>query len=321
MITVHLSDNNCYRREHFSQIEKCHITTKNLFNKKDLIEALKIEDIKDWSLHYAKDQDALNKIKLEDISVHKACTYTTGKALGNAPSDLNIISCLKDTSMHKSGSIKEFAICTENLFKNLQTDVYVKSNFPTFYHNEVYNPSMDPNALQTMTTLYKRFDTLTPKFVTQEIRTLSSCLSEKMFNLVDPYLIQQIFDLSFVNEIFAGLALLPHILQYMGFSDFWSMIFPFFLQIKGAVQFFVRELKMNLVVVKTEIPRYISNISFVVKHKWPLLTGTVVLTCLMYQPITQFIQPMINSTYGIFFKELSCYEKFVKEMKCTFKLK
>ena len=243
------------------------------------------------------------------------------KILSKTPSDLTSVSCLKETSIDKAESIKDFAISTEDLFRNLQSEVYVKTNFPSFCGSEVYTPSIDPNAVKTISILYKRFYTLPPNDISYEIRKITTHLSENLVNSVNPSLIQEIHDLSSVNEIFVGLIFMPHILLYIGFSQFWSYLFPFFLQIKGNVQFFIIELKNKLFLAHNKIPRYLSHITFVVKYKWPLITGAALSSFLLYQskPIFTFLEPVFNSTYKILFKELSWYEKILKDIKLKLK--
>jgi len=302
--------------KNFLLTKKCDLSTINSPNEDHVKNMLQTDDV-NWSLHYAKYQDVLNEIKLEDISFQKACAYTNSKAFSKMSSNLSSISCLNEDSIGKSTVVtQKFAIRTEKLFKGLKSDVFVENNFQGFYCTDVYTPATNPNSKELILSLYKGFDQLPYEDVSQKICTIVTQLSKKLVDFVDPCLIKQIDDLSSVNEILVGLALLPHLLLYMGYIPFWSLIFPFFLKLQGNVQFFTGLLKATFFSVKIKIPLYFSTLAGIVEYKWSLLGGTALVAALMQLPIIKFIQPMVNSVvYKIFFKELPWYQKFVQGVK------
>jgi len=302
--------------KNFLLTKKCALSTINSPNEEYVKTIVRTADV-NWSLHYAKYQDVLNEIKVEDISLEKACGYTNSKAFAYKFSNLSSISCLKEDSIGKSNVFtQEFAIHTETLFKGLKSHVFVKNNYQGFYHTDVYTPTMSPNSKDLISRLYKSFEQLPYEDVSQKICTIVTQFSKKLVDFVDPCLIKQIDDLSSVNEILVGLALLPHLLLYMGFIPFWSLIFPFFLKLQGNVQFFTALLKAEFYSVKKKVPLYLNTLACIVEYKWPLLAGTALVAALMQLPIIKFIQPMVNSVvYKIFFKELPWYKQFVQAVK------
>ena len=279
-------------------------------NRTNLLEMVPFKDDKDWVLHYRNYKDVLDQIKPKDISVEDSIQYINYKIMIKKHADLTCASCLKDKSMAKAEAIKKFSITTEDFINSLQGKSYVQTNRPSLYHEMVYAPTRDQGAGEILS-LYERFTTFAQNEILSEITKIVIHLSENMVNATCS-LMQQIHNLAHVNEILVGLILMPHIIPYIGFLQFWSYLFPFFLHLEGNVLFFVSELKDKLFLAGNKIPRYLSYVTFCVEHKWSVLTGVGLSGFFLYQakPTLSLIHFTVNSIYKVIFKELPWYRKY-----------
>jgi len=211
----------------------------------------------------------LKEIKIDDISQNDVVLYVNHQILTRDPSPEILTRCLKTTSLGKEESqiVQEFALSAKSVVDNFQLGVDIKTYQSKFFLQCIYNPSTHHQSANDIKIMYRGFKKLNPIDISREIDMCVDTVVQKITGLVDPTLFTQLYDFALHNEIITGIIFMPSVLLCIGFTPFWSYVFPYFFESSGNAQSFIGEVKAKLFSNQTNFPKYLPNITFVVKYK------------------------------------------------------